>query len=225
MDTRLESLINWIRQTTDTAAGRGVVVSVSGGSDSALCFWLCAKALPPGRAIAVHFGDHLRCQPWFEALGPVHLLPAPAGVAGKDAEALRWAAALSHARTMRGWLVGSRNRTEEVLGTYSLASRLATCLPLAGLWKSDVMALCAEPAVAVPTEIMESSQRADPACERPREIADIPFADVDRLLQVELSERPPTDLATLSPACITYLGGVLQRNRFKRDLPLKPPHA
>ena len=121
MDPRLAAIIAWIRSTA--AASRGLLVPVSGGSDSALCFWLCAKALPPRHAVAAYVGDRLRCRTWFESLGLLHRFPVPAGETAADPEAQRWAVMISHGRRERCWMVGSRNRTEDVFGTYSLASR------------------------------------------------------------------------------------------------------
>jgi NH3-dependent NAD+ synthetase len=217
-DARIGVLIDWIRSTSGWNDGRGALIPVSGGSDSALCFWLCVQALPPRRAIAVYAGQDLRCGAWFQALGTVHVVPPPAG---DDVEMQRWMLMLARARAERCWLVGSRNRTEDVLGTYSLASRLATYLPLAGLWKSEVMALAA--LVGVPAEILQSSQRADPLCGRPQELADIPFHAVDRFLQVRIGERPAADLDGLTEAQGEYLEGIYRRFRFKAALPLRGP--
>jgi NH3-dependent NAD+ synthetase len=127
---------------------------------------------------------------------------------------------LRHARTVRGWLAGSRNRTEEVLGNYSLASRLATYLPIVGLWKSEVMELAR--AVGVPDEILESSKRADPLCGRPPAIAEIPFTEVDLFLQTKIGLRPAGDLESLVPAHRDYLSNLYHRYRFKAELPLRP---
>jgi NH3-dependent NAD+ synthetase len=219
LDSRLSAVIDWVARTTDVASGRGVLVPVSGGSDSALCFWICCQALPRGRAVAAHAGSGLRCRPWFESLGPLHMLTEPPPAA--DPEVDRWARMLSHARSVRGWLAGSRNRTEEVLGTYSLASRLATYFPLAGLWKSEVMELAES--VGVPDEILASSTRADPLCGRPPEMAEIPFTTVDVYLQIRTGLRSAAELETLSPAHVAYLSGLYRRNRFKARLPLRPP--
>lgn len=128
---------------------------------------------------------------------------------------------LSQALEVRGWLVGTRNRTEEVLGTYSLASRIATYLPLASLWKSEVMQLAQY--VGIPDEIIQSSRRADPACGRPQEMADIPFEIVDHFLQVQVGERPVSDLELVPTAQREYLCSIYDRNCFKKDLPLRPP--
>lgn len=215
----LQALVGWIRRTTDFENGRGVLVPISGGSDSALCFRLCALALPRERVFGAYVGAHLRCRAWFEEVGTVRLLAAPEGSA--HIEAQRWAMMLSQSLEVRGWLVGTRNRTEETLGTYSLASRMATYLPLANLWKSEVMEL-AEYA-GVPEEVLQSSRRADPACGRPQEIADIPFEMVDRFLQVQVGERPPDDLTAIPTAVQEYLYRLYRRNRFKVHLPLRPP--
>jgi len=220
MDARLARIVEWIRASTDVAAGRGALVPVSGGSDSALCLWLCAQALPRGHVTAAYCGTNLRCRDWFASLAPVHYLEAP-DATPQHVEAARWALMLSLSLEVRGWLVGTRNRTEETLGTFSLASRVATFLPLAGLWKSEVMAACAH--VGVPGEILESSRRADPSCGRPQEMAEIPFAQVDAFLRVRIGEAPLTSLEQLPAATVDYLDGIWRRNRFKRALPLGGP--
>jgi NH3-dependent NAD+ synthetase len=151
MDRRLVEMIAWIRETAGKA--RGLLVPISGGSDSALCLWLCSRALP-GQTTAVYVGESLRARDWFAGLGPLELLPHPGGAA--DREAQRWALFISLGLNRGHWLVGSRTRTEDVFGTYSLASRVATMLPLVGLWKSEVMELCEE--AGVPDEIIGSSR-------------------------------------------------------------------
>lgn len=221
LDRRLTDVIDWIRRTVEPATGRGALVPVSGGSDSALCFWLCAMALPPGRAIALYVGSSLRCREWFDSVGTVHTLEEPPRGADVDHEVLRWAMTITHARGHRGWVTGSRNRTEDVFGTYSLASRVCTLFPLAGLWKSEVMELCT--AVGVPEEITQSSRQADPPCGRPQAMADIPFSQVDLFLQTKVGERPERELLQLEETQLKYLESVYERNQFKRKLPFRPP--
>jgi NAD+ synthase len=220
-DRQLDTLIDWIGQVVEPATERGALVPVSGGSDSALCFWLCARALPPGRAIALYVGSALRCREWFESIGTLLTLDEPPRTADIDGEVFRWAMTVTQARAHRGWVTGSRNRTEDVFGTYSLASRVCTLFPLAGLWKSQVMELCE--AVGVPQEITQSSRQADPACGRPQEMADIPFSQVDLFLQAKVGERPERELLQLDENQLKYLECVYQRNQFKRHLPLRPP--
>jgi hypothetical protein len=83
------------------------------------------------------------------------------------------------------------------------------------------MVLCKQ--VEVPAEILRSSRRADPACGRPPELAEIPFHLVDWFLQVEQGERPVEDLALLDEGRLRYLEGIYRYNQFKMKLPLRGP--
>jgi NH3-dependent NAD+ synthetase len=218
LKTKMDHIVQWIRSTTDVASGRGALVPVSGGSDSALCFWLCIQALSTSRVRGIYFGRDLRCRDWFEAQGKVETIPELGEQS--DPELSRWTRALRKAREFRGWLVGSRNRTEETLGTYSLASRLSTYLPLASLWKSEVMELAEF--VGVPQSILQSSTMADPACGRPAAMAAIPFHLVDVFLRVKVGELSEQELGQLSAGQIDYLASLYARNSFKAALPLRP---
>ena len=62
MNPSIEKLVSWIR--TAAAGAHGLLVPISGGSDSALCFWLCRQALP-GKVIGVHAGRELPPPPFF----------------------------------------------------------------------------------------------------------------------------------------------------------------
>jgi NH3-dependent NAD+ synthetase len=215
MDPRIQSLIDWVKTSASPAGG--LLVPVSGGSDSALCFWICRQAYPD-KAIAVFFGDNLRSREWFASVGEVRMLPEPA--AEDNREVQRWARSLAVALTEKRWLVGTRNRTEDALGTYSLASRLATYLPLAGTWKSDVMELCK--IIGVPDEITSSSRKADPDCGRPAELAEIPLELIDTFLKVKVGTVAAEAISALSEEQVRYLDGLHKANQFKQHLPTKP---
>ncbi len=215
MHADLDALVRWIRETAAPAAA--LLVPVSGGSDSALCFWLCAKAFPE-KTVAVHAGGGLRARDWFERTGSVEFTETPGG--HDEREEMRWARFMATALARRAWLVGSRNRTEDALGTYSLSSRVATYLPLVGVWKSDVQRLCAE--AGVPREIIASSRRADPDCGRPAELAEIPFEGIEAFLRARGLGGPATP-AGLQPAQVAYLDAILARNAFKGSLPIRGP--
>jgi NH3-dependent NAD+ synthetase len=224
MDTRLTKLIDWMR--TSAAPANGLLVPLSGGSDSALIFWLLNQAFPAtpsanNKIIGVHVGDNLRCREWFESVGTVRMVAKPTLSAGQDAEVMRWATVQSLCVNERRWLVGSRTRTEEALGTFSYASCVATYLPLASILKSDVMELCA--LAGVPEEILASSRRADPDCGRPQAMAEIPLEQIDIFLRVKLQELPSSALEALGEATVKYLDGVCKRNQFKRVLPKRGP--
>jgi NH3-dependent NAD+ synthetase len=217
MDPRLTHLIDWMRLAA--ASSPGLLIPISGGSDSALCFWICTRALPK-KVSAVYFGEALLARSWFEGLGPVEIRPSPPGNP-KQREVRRWMDLLELSLERRCWLVGSRNRTEEVFGSYSIASRVIGCLPLAGLWKSEVMELCQH--VGVPMEVIASSRRADPNCGRPQELAEIGLELIDHFLRVQEGELPEGALAALSDAQVRYLENVHVQNRFKRALPTRAP--
>jgi NH3-dependent NAD+ synthetase len=224
IDKRLTALIDWVRDTAAPAGG--LLVPLSGGSDSALIFWLLNQALADSKTkvVGVHIGNNLRCREWFESIGTVRLVNMPTLDADDNAEVTRWAKVQSLCVKERRWLVGSRNRTEEALGTYSFASSVATYLPLANILKSDVMELCA--LAGVPEEILASSRRADPDCGRPEAMAEIALEDIDVYLRVKLGESETSALAAcagLNAARLAYLDSVYERNKFKRLLPKKGP--
>ena len=213
MDAAIETLTGWIAATA--AKANGLLIPVSGGSDSALCFWLCNRALP-GRVVGVYAGTDLRRAGWFRSVGQVEFTETPGR--HEEREEMRWARFLSMSLARGFWLVGSRNRMEDELGTYSLSSRVATFLPLISVWKSDVQRLCA--AVGVPDEIIASSLRADPDCGRPPELAEIPFDKVEIFLKARAVGRDPDGL---SAPQVSYLDGIRTRNAFKKTLPHRGP--
>lgn len=216
MDKRLKTLIAWLRKSTRRA--HGVLVPVSGGSDSALIFWLFNQACPE-KTLGVFSGTNLRSREWFESVGTIRRIPAPRGK--EDKEARRWATFASIAIDEQRWLVGSRNRSEMVMGNFSLSSRIATFLPLAGVWKSDVMELCA--LAGVPKAVTDSSRRADPDCGRPKELAEIPLELIDVFLKVKTGAAPKKTLRALTAAQVKYLNGVFNVNQFRRHLPVVGP--
>ena len=215
---KIDALFHWIEETAATATG--LLIPVSGGSDSALCFWLCAQVFPE-KTFAVHAGNALRAASWFESVGEVEYVDIPG--THEEREEMRWARVLSLGLSRRAWLVGSRNRTEDLLGTYSLASRLCAYLPLVGTWKSDVLALCAY--IDVPEEIITSSLRADPGCGRPAELAEIPFEKVEAFLMGRSGEAGRDDVQMEDSAQVRYLKSIQRYNAFKITLPLRGPQT
>ncbi len=218
MDDVLDALVEWIRETAGRA--RGLLVPVSGGTDGALCFWLCAHACPgKTTGLFVRGEQDLRERAWFEAVGPVETHPLPAGA--RHPEVARWALCLERSLEQDWWLIGTRNRTEELLGTYSLASRLATVLPLAGLWKSDVLRLCSR--IGVPEPIIDSSREADMSCGRTHEIARIRLEEIDRFVRICAGLLPADAPLSLPPSQVALLQRIYDDNRFKQALPARGP--
>ena len=208
----ISEIIAWIQK--NTPAPTGVLVPVSGGSDSALAFWLYSQAIP-GRVKGVYCGQDLRAKAWFEETGKVVYSDLKVEN-GKNAEIERWAHFLTLAVQEGRILAGSRNRTEDTLGTFSHASKVCMHLPLSRLWKSEVMRLCEF--IGMPEEIIASSRRADPACGRPKRMADIPFESVDAFLKAKL-DSTPAPLADKQQ--LGYLEKIYEANAYKQFLPLK----
>lgn len=211
---KLDALKKWIRETTPPELG--VLIPVSGGSDSALCFWLYNQVLPE-RTVGVYMGETLRCESWFRSVGTIRNVALPLDTFG-DVELSRWMWCLKTCLDEKRVLVGTRNKTEQVLGTFSHASRLAFHLPLLGLWKSEIIAFGEE--VGVPEEILASSRRADPVCGRPAELAQIPFEVVDAFLKVKIREMiVPPEIDVVQKA---YLESLYSQHHYKGQLPLTP---
>lgn len=215
MEEKVTLLKDWIIKNTPDRFG--VLIPISGGSDSALCFWLYNQLFPE-RVVGVYFGKALRSRSWFESTGVVRVMVTPLDI--HDPEIARFAMLLDVALAEHRLLIGTRNRTETMLGAYSRASRLASHIPLAGVWKSDILDLCAY--AGVPEEIIVSSREADPVCGRPEELARIPFDAVDNFLKAKIGGLPRADEGLL-PEQRAYLEGLYIRNRFKEEYPVVGP--
>jgi NH3-dependent NAD+ synthetase len=215
MEEKVTALKEWIIKNTPDRFG--VLIPISGGSDSALCFWLYNQLFPE-RVVGVYFGKVLRSRSWFESTGVVRVMGIPEGISAP--EIARFAVLLDLALAEHWLLIGTRNRTETMLGAYSRASRLASHIPLAGVWKSNILDFCTY--VGVPEEIITSSREADPVCGRPEELARISFAAVDNFLRTKIGETPRGD-EMLLPEQRSYLENLYTRNSFKEAFPVTGP--
>src|SRR5262245_49026941 len=70
--SKATSIKRWIAKTAKPA--RGLLDPISGGSDSALCFYLGSLAAPE-KTVGIYIGDDLRARAWFESKGAVRVLP------------------------------------------------------------------------------------------------------------------------------------------------------
>jgi len=214
----VDVLTDWVEQ--NTPEGHGLLVPVSGGSDSALAAYVCSQAVGD-RASGIYFGDSLRSQDWFEQQMSIEVVESYDD--NLDAEASRWAHVITRGLVDHEVIVGTRNRTEDVLGTYSSASKVAAMLPLVGVWKTDVMRLCQY--IDVPQEIIDSSRQADDDCGRPENLAAIPFDVLDDFLKVKVGELPLDTKLAIGEDELAYLESVYAKNRFKDLLPYVGPRV
>lgn len=218
---RLEVLVDFLAEYAKPAAK--VLVPVS-GSDSSLVYWLCAQAFPK-KTIGVHFGDRLKHADWLVKLGgELRQLPGPDPSRHPThyaEEVYRWSEAQRIALDEWCWLLGSRNRTEQVFGTFSLMSRIATVLPIRNVWKTDVMRL--GEAIGMPKVVLDSSRKADPDCGRPKDVEEIGLERVDIFLKIKVGELPDDQLSGFAPAELAYLERTYSLNRYKGALPVSGP--
>jgi NH3-dependent NAD+ synthetase len=214
MEEKLAILRKWIGETVPPHLG--VIIPVSGGTDSALTFWLYNQVLPE-RTVGVFFGSNLRSQEWFESIGKIRYVTPP--LSEYDPKTTRWLHVLHSALSESRILIGTRNKTENYLGAYSNASRLAFHLPLIGTWKTTILELCAH--VGVPEEVIRSSREADPVCGRPEALAQIPFSAVDAFLSQKISGL--SGPLALDQDQHAYLEDLYRRNSFKQEFPVEGP--
>lgn len=199
---------------------RRLYIPMSGGTDSTVAYCILCQVYPE-KTFGIHIGDMMpeSQRAYLRSLGGTLNVVPPVNTDAIDKDTARWAMVNSMCRTDTAWLIGTRNRTEEVMGNYSLASRIATTQPLLWLWKVQVMELAAY--LGVPEDIIASSHKADHSCGRPQEMADIGIELVDFYASCRV-HRNSSRLATrLAPTQIQFLDNMYYYNRFKANLPMQ----
>lgn len=111
--------------------------------------------------------------PWLKTQAPQALFETDATIAHSD-DNRRWGHLFSravrqtdarHGMTSQHYFpVGTRNATEEALGTYSQISKAVSMLPIIGLYKTEVLQICAH--LGVPQIAMDKSREIDCDCGR-----------------------------------------------------------
>lgn len=204
------SLVEWCKE--DFALAKGVYVPISGGSDGALLACLLAEAYPQ-KTHCVHFGTtkSLKASDWFESR--FNVVYEKIENTSSFAEEKRWLSLQTKALTSDFWIAGSRNKTENVVGNFSLASSVCRVFPIANVWKSEVMQLGEY--LEFPWAIMNSSRKADPTCGRTQEMVDIGIERTDLFYQVQQGSRPESDLSGFTDNEKQALRGWQKKNAFK----------
>jgi NH3-dependent NAD+ synthetase len=83
---------------------------------------------------------------------------------GGNIDQFRWADLHYRAAENRYWVASTVNATEKALGTYSILNKSASIMPIASIYKSEVLDLCME--YMVPHEVVRRSQIPDCICGR-----------------------------------------------------------
>ncbi|MBI2573164.1 hypothetical protein HYV86_04865 [Candidatus Woesearchaeota archaeon] len=163
LDKAFESLATWVVQTAQDSSG--LVVGLS-GTDSGLTYLICSRAAQiagkeKGWVQGIHYGEQFAFADWFRQYGAVEVIDLPKNTV-LDEDTYRWAAIGSYGIQHNLWVVGSRTRTEQTLGDYSNASRIAVMQPVVGLWKSEVMDLVEK--LEMPKNLVAAGWLGDPRC-------------------------------------------------------------
>jgi NH3-dependent NAD+ synthetase len=122
------------------------------------------------------------------------------------------------------WVVGTRNATEDALGTYSVSSIGASVQPLIRLWKSDVLKICAH--LGVPDVALQSSRRIDCDCGR-FDIAADHIEEIDAVLKSRAGHLQAAMLDHLMPAALRqkidhFIDEQQRYAGFKKRIPYRP---
>ncbi len=175
--------------------------------------------------------------PWLQAVAPRAQVRVDEQAADLDDHA-RWAKlfAMSLAGvdktemldgTQNYWVVGTRNATEEALGTYSNLSMAASLQPIIRLWKSDVLRLCR--LLNVPEVAVSQSRQVDCDCGR-FDLAADHIEEVDVLLRKKLGVSLAADRTFDIPIKLeqrlnAFIEEQTAASEFKRQIPYKPAPA
>lgn len=115
------------------------------------------------------------------------------------------------------WLMGTRNRSEDLLYNYSNASLACSVQPLVHLWKSEVLEIARW--LGAPQIAIDMSCQADCICGRQRLPAQH-IREVDLLLEAEEDGLPEPDIEQdLKYQLKAYIIGEIVRNSYKRRIP------
>lgn len=224
-----------------TREADGLVVGLS-GTDSFVTLNLLAKAAElhrdrlPDEVIAIHYGSRYD---WAEALAKLPLLsknstikcvnlitentPRVGDPAWLHPERHIWGALQTYALDKNFWIVGTRNRTESELGTFSLASTVAVVQPLVHLWKGDILKLAEH--LGAPEGMLHGSRCGDGQCGRPTVAAEN-IEKIDQILMVEAGELDPKYLEQYDARTMKILNEYVRSTRekyhFKHQVPYTP---
>lgn len=239
-----DSIVSWIEEIVISKKAPGLIVGIS-GTDSILTFLACAQALKKlgkqHRLLGLHFcsphqtgneqwvKDHIL--PWLKEQAPEALIEIN-DHQGYDDDNIRWGRLFSraisdtpaeHSLTDTHYFpVGTRNATEDYLGTYTLISNAVSIMPIVRLYKSDVLDLCAY--LGVPKIALDKSREVDCACGRYETAANY-LNQVDDYIRVRQGVLSKSHTDAMPPDIkshvMEYVIEEVRRNGFRKQVPYK----
>lgn len=119
------------------------------------------------------------------------------------------------------WVVGTRNATEEYLGTYSNISSAVSIQPIVGFWKSEILELCKH--FGVPDVATRYSRQVDCDCGR-FDLAADHIEEIDLLIRARLGEyvEQLSLAANLISRLNDFIDDQLKAGAFKKNIPYRP---
>ncbi len=172
--------------------------------------------------------------PWLQERAPYALVEVDSSI-NYHSDHQRWATLFE--RSLSGadstqpltegqnyWIAGTRNATEQALGTYSNISGGVSLQPLVHLWKSEVLQLCEY--LSVPKIAMERSRQVDCDCGR-FDLAAEHITEVDHLLMARQELLSPryaeeTIEPELRQRLEAFIDEQIEYARFKNEIPYTP---
>lgn len=170
--------------------------------------------------------------PWLKAQAPQARLELDHSAGYKD-DHVRWGRLFSRAvsdtddgqglSTSHYFPIGTRNATEDYLGTYSQISRAVSMQPIVNLYKSEVLQLCEY--LGVPQVAMDKSREVDCDCGR-FDTAALYLEEVDAFIMKEKGEINKDYFkgfdAEVRASVMEYVLEEKERNAFREKTPYRP---
>jgi len=120
-------------------------------------------------------------------------------------------------------ILGTRNRTEDRLNNYSVASTIASVQPLIKLYKSEILDICEW--LEVPQLVIKKSCEADCICGR-EELRAHFGRELDIILNANATSLANTDYVNLNPTLkqklCEYISERVSKGAFKKRIPYGP---
>jgi NAD+ synthase len=234
---------SFIGREVDEAQVQGVVIGVSGGVDSAVGAYLCARALGPervtgllmpykasspdslghGRLVVSELGidsEVVEVTPMIDAYFGVRSEADKVRIGNKMARE-RMSILFDFAKRLKALVVGTGNKTELMLGYFTIFGDGAYSLnPIGDLYKTEVWQLAEF--LGVPETIVKKPPSADLWKGQTDEgELGLTYREADRILQKLIEENiPPAEVAKhFDPQVVADIVDRMEHTEFKRRLP------
>lgn len=185
----------------------------------------------------VHTWFSKQIVPWLQKQFPQAKIVVDTSIDWRH-DGLRWGSLMDmsvisedHGRALRPaeeqyWVVGTRNRSEEVLLNYSNSSTIVSVQPIINLWKSEVLQLSEW--LDVPQLAIDKSCETDCICGR-EGLAARHIREVDHILMSSVGETGSHHLESMDKELrlklTRFIKEQMQKGRFKLSLPYTPKES